>query len=459
MTISPSPNAPPSRGQVALALLDFLKRELGNACVLGDARELPEQIDSDLDIAIPNVVGPKIDTLIVEFARHNGVSLVQLFRHETSGWYYVLAWQGSDRRWLFLCADLCTDYRRVGRLLLTSEALLNSPTGARDRAGTPKPFDVPEPGSAFIYYLMKRVDKNALSKTACDYLSSIYNSGPQACETALDQHWSATWSNRLGDAVRNDDWSDIRQTVPALRSDLHRQHRVGPVEWIVERLRRGMRLWHPTGFILVLTGPDGCGKSAVASALITEISPAFRQTAHYHLKPPGASKTRSGGPPVTDPHGKPPRGIAGSLVKLGWMLSTYWLGTLRHISMARVRSTLVVFERYFHDIVADPRRFRYGGPMLLTRIATALSPQPDLLIVLDASMDTLQSRKQEVPPEESERARQAYLRMASPLVENGRAAIINADQPLEQVVADCAAAVLAHLSRRTAKHLNLPGAA
>ena len=97
--------------------------------------------------------------------------------------------------------------------------------------------------------------------------------------------------------------------------------------------------------------------------------------------------------------------------------------------------------------------------MLFTRIATALSPQPDLLIVLDASMDTLQSRKQEVPPEESERARQAYLRMAAPLVTKGRAVIIDADQPLEQVVTDCATVVLAHLSRRTAKHLNLPGAA
>jgi len=450
---------PPGRSDLAVALLAYLKMAAGEACVLGDPSGLPEHIPSDLDIAIPNIVGPKVDKLIVEFARHNGVSLVQLFRHETTGWYYVLAWQGEDQKWLFLCADLCTDYRRAGRLLLTSEALLKSPTSTRDRAGTPKPFEVPEPGTAFIYYLMKRVDKNALSKAACDYLSSIYISEPQACEAALDQHWSATWSKRLGDAVRNDDWSDICRTVPALRSDLHRQHRVGPVEWIVERARRASRLVHPTGFILVLTGPDGCGKSAVANTLVTEISPAFRQTAHYHLKPPGASKTRSGGPPVTDPHGKPPRGIAGSMVKLAWMLSTYWLGTLRHISMARVRSTLVVFERYFHDIVADPRRFRYGGPMLFTRIATALSPQPDLLIVLDASMDTLQSRKQEVPPEESERARQAYLRMAAPLVTKGRAVIIDADQPLEQVVTDCATVVLAHLSRRTAKHLNLPGAA
>ena len=91
-----------------------------------------------------------------------------------------------------------------------------------------------------------------------------------------------------------------------------------------------------------------------------------------------------------------------------------------------------MFARYYHDLLADPARYRYGGSLLLARLLGKLLPQPDLVFILDAPADVLQSRKQEVPFEESVRQRTAYRCLKG---EYKRAYIIDASVPLDKVVA------------------------
>jgi hypothetical protein len=72
-------------------------------------------------------------------------------------------------------------------------------------------------------------------------------------------------------------------------------------------------------------------------------------------------------------------------------------------------SGLIMFDRYFQDLLVDPIRYRYGGPMWLPRLLNAFVPPPDLLLlVLDAAEEVILSRKRELPPVELRRQRASY---------------------------------------------------
>jgi thymidylate kinase len=105
----------------------------------------------------------------------------------------------------------------------------------------------------------------------------------------------------------------------------------------------------------------------------------------------------------------------------------YWLRLVHR----QAKGYLSVFDRGYADILVDPRRYRYGGPLWLAKLVGFCLPAPDTTIVLDASSEVLRSRKQEVAPEECARQRQAYLDLAKHLPSSH---VVDASQPIEAVV-------------------------
>lgn len=128
------------------------------------------------------------------------------------------------------------------------------------------------------------------------------------------------------------------------------------------------------------------------------------------------------------------------------------LGNLTWLYPRYVRSTLVIFDRYFHDLLADPMRYRYGGSLNLARLLGRTLTQPDLVFILDAPAEILQSRKQEVSFAESARQRTAYQSLAA---EFNNSHIINTNQPVEQVIHDVLSQVLDFLETRTHRRLHI----
>ena len=90
-----------------------------------------------------------------------------------------------------------------------------------------------------------------------------------------------------------------------------------------------------------------------------------------------------------------------------------------------------MFDRYHADLLVDPLRYRYGGPMWLAGLASQWMPQSDLVMFLDAEPDVLFPRKQDVSREALERSRALYLALCET---NNRYYVIDAGQPLEDVV-------------------------
>lgn len=192
------------------------------------------------------------------------------------------------------------------------------------------------------------------------------------------------------------------------------------------------------GAWLALLGPDGSGKSAVIDGVEELLAASFSGTRRYHLRP--RVFRRGDGVAVTEPYNQSPRGTAASLSKLGVWWLDYWAGYLLRIRPALRRSGLVLFDRYFHDLGVDPRRYRYAAPRALAQRLARMVPQPHLIVILDAPVEVLQARKREVTPEETERQLEAYRRLARELP---HAVVVDASRPLAEVVAEVASLIMA----------------
>jgi thymidylate kinase len=179
-------------------------------------------------------------------------------------------------------------------------------------------------------------------------------------------------------------------------------------------------------------GCDGSGKSAVIAGVTERLGVSGITVKRGHWRPNAFASESSDDAIATadDPHGQVPRGLISSLIKLGWLWLNWWMGWWRFLRSAS-QCGCVIFDRYHVDLLVDPRRYRYGGPMWIARMASHLMPQPDLVLFLDAEPEVLLSRKQEVSADALAASRASYLQLCA---SHPRFRIIDASQPLAQVI-------------------------
>ncbi len=181
---------------------------------------------------------------------------------------------------------------------------------------------------------------------------------------------------------------------------------------------------------IAFLGCDGSGKSAVICGVTERVKSAGVTVIHGHWRPTLKSAGGGGGAAADDPHGQKPRGSFSSILKLGWLWLSWWVGWLRFLRGSSA-SGVVLFDRYHADLLVDPVRYRYGGPMWLARLVCRLMPQPAIVFFLDAAPEVLLSRKQEVGKEALEESRRRYLALAK---SHPRFRVIDASRPLESVL-------------------------
>jgi thymidylate kinase len=418
-------------------------------CILSGYDDYPESIASDIDFMVMPGWIDRLPGLIAGVAKRSGGHLVQCLDHETTASYFVIARQ-EGAHVTYLHPDATADYRRRGKLWLRAHDLL--PKRRRHAQG----FWVPAPADAFTYYLIKKLDKGSLDDAQGVQLSRRFAEDRAGGAKMLRKLLPPLSAHLVEKAAASGDWAPVRAALPLLRKALRPPY--GGEAWR-DRLSQNAgearrvvgRIVRPSGLSIAILGPDGSGKSSLAGRLVGELAPAFRQVSYQHLKPrlrmpPAAAQART----VLDPHAKPLRGRFMSTAKLLHFWTGYVTGGLFGTLPAQIRSTLQIFDRYYHDILVDPRRYRYGGSPELARKLGCHVPQPDIVIILDAPPDILQERKQEVPFAESKRQRMAYLALAR---EFNCAHVVDAGQPIEQVATAVLKHVLADLEARTLERL------
>ena len=438
---------PQYRGEPDLfcRVIAALKQANHNLCVLHGYKNYPEGITSDSDIDAISENPQEIPQILVE---QNVAQVVQVLQHEATAFSYVLHHQDEAKSALILL-DVSQDYRRNGRVFFRGqEFLLNS-----------KPFkffQIPSSELEFAYYIVKKIAKGAMDNVQAQRLSELYREQPAKCDLQLQQFFAKAEAKLLSEAARSGNWQAAYDDLPNLRSSLlGKVGQENPLQvlrfWLGEVRRVVQRIQQPTGLMVVFLGADGSGKSTAITEIQQRLAPAFRQTQYTHLRPRLGLKVGDSSPEV-DPHGQPARSWLASVVKLFYFLGDYGLGFWLKTYPQLIKSTLVVYDRYYHDLLVDPKRFRYGGSLWLAKLIGKFIPQPDLWILLDAPAEILQARKQEVSFEETARQREEYLNLIRSLP-NGY--VVDASMSVNLVAQDVQKIVLDHLQQRTTKRLDL----
>lgn len=242
-------------------------------------------------------------------------------------------------------------------------------------------------------------------------------------------------------------WENEQQR-PEFFSLLVRTRRSAPrSSWVHGKLVRWLRWREPAGLLIACLGPEGSGRVNVIEHLSARPLAPFLQAHIMDLRPHMMR------PVPVNPESKTPRGRLGTFAKLMMFVADYWLGYWLQIRPKLVRSTLVVSNRYFDDILVDPRRYRIGKPHAFARWLLPWIPRPELWLVFDVASEVLQTRTREVAAEEAARLRGEYRKV---LRRQEDVVVLDASQPIEEVSAEAERAIVALLARRTARRLGLP---
>lgn len=443
------------KGELFRDVVAAVKREGHGLCVLRGYRDYPQHIGSDIDVVCEDPAQlPGI------LSRQGAAIVARVFEHETTI-YYLYRWRNGKP--VFILLDASKDYGHRGRVFFRGEEFLKS-------GRTFEFFEVPSADLEFASYLLRKVMQGSLEETQARRLSELYLEDPAGCTRRLARFFGAEEVARISDAARGGEWEPVRTRLGRLRRTvLGRMNREQPLgalrHWAGVLKRRAERVLRPPGLMVAFLGADGAGKSTIMARIEQDLGPAFWETKQYHkrplsspfrwvkrygLRPPRPEKREGGGDPATgfDPHALSSRSPAYSLAKLGfWWADFLFLGYLAEALPRLTRPTLLLFDRYYQDLLIDPERYHYGGSMRLARLAGRLIPQPHLTIVLDAPPEVLRSRKQELPIEEVTRQREAYLKLAQSLP-NGH--VVDTSRPLDEAAEEVERIILDHMSQRAA---------
>lgn len=437
------------RAQVAELLLKKLSQRCERYCLLAGYESLPEGFETDIDFMVSAADFERVSRLVDEIGVETGARLFQVIPHEITACAYFLAAE-SGHAVNLLQIDSCSDYRHFGKLWLRADEVLEA------RRQHPRGFWIPAARHEFIYYLIKRVNKRDFSDSHGARLRRLYFEDPSGCGSLLKRFWSEESAALLSEMANAGEWEPLVREMARYRSELRRRSTEGNGAKIIScfQLARHTleRITQPTGGWIAFIGPDGCGKSTVIDAIARELAPAFQKTVKLHLRPKALPARLSDGAPVTDPHGEPVRGSFLSAMKLLYLFADYWIGYFRSVRTASVRTKLVLFDRYFYDILVDPKRVRYGGHQWLLKSLARIVPSPEMVLLLNAPPSVLWARKQEVSFDEVVRQQKQFARIAETIAQ---AVVIDSAQPASDVVKQARSAIVEYFSRRTHNRLGL----
>ena len=166
-----------------------------------------------------------------------------------------------------------------------------------------------------------------------------------------------------------------------------------------------------TGFSIGFTGPDGSGKTTVIDMLLERIAPVFGLAhKYYHFRPAlfgnlGEVAHSAGIKKEVDrnfdkPHRGGKTGKLSSLARLAYYSIDYIIGYFIKVKSVTRITRVVVFDRYFTDIICDSRRTRiYLNHKFLYWWGKLFIPSLNYNILLTASSETILARKRELDEE------------------------------------------------------------
>ncbi len=410
--------------------------------VLRNYENLPHETGNDIDVLVAPEQLKQAERALGQTAAAVGYRLHNRAEFSPVSLFFFHA--GSHEQIQF---DLFTKLVWRGLALISARDVLERRHGRGN-------FFIPDAADEAVINLLTRLVYQGYVKEKYrpGIAATLATDSARVC-ARLEHTFGAKLAERVVAAATAGDWTEVERLGGALRWQLMvRQICFSPVRtlaaWGHDFWRLTKRLFRLPGITVVLVGADGCGKSTVAEKMVVALRGTFHEnkSLRVHWKPAVfLRKRRQERPPSTDPHGQPPRGAFPSVLLLVYHWTEFLAGYWLQLRPVLFRNGLVLVDRYHYDFVVDPRRFRLAACPGLARFLFGLLPAPDLIFVLDAPAEVLQTRKREVPLAETARQREAYRREVGP---RPNARVVDVTQPADKVAAEVVGHTLAYMATR-----------
>ena len=179
-----------------------------------------------------------------------------------------------------------------------------------------------------------------------------------------------------------------------------------------------------SSIIVSFMGVDGSGKSTLIELLRKKLKNKFRKIKYIHLRPYLILLDKS--TVQSNPHNSK----ATWPILLNFIRILYWLIIYRlfFYLFANNSGQLIIFDRYAHDLMIDPIRYKFNLPKGITNFILNLFPNPSLWIVLNTPIKVLEKRKKELPTKELKKQIRSYLNFAK---RRKNSIVVNTNQSIQ----------------------------
>ncbi|MDW3649658.1 MAG: hypothetical protein R8P61_21490 [Bacteroidia bacterium] len=433
-----------ARSRIIVALVEFFERARLKYVIVGaNASRIPYEVENDVDFIVDPTSFVRIIPLMQAFCKDENLHMVQVIPYEPLAKAFFLQ-KSHEGKMVSVQFDFASAYSQGRHMLLSGKQLLDGRRLITGSDGKLK-FWVPSVANEFLYYLLKKVVKKEMNEEQFEYLKDKFAESPDASSLVLERFFNKSNQGFICLAMEGKkELIGVQKVLGGLKEDLLDHLNFNPGLMFKFYLNRLGRIFRPTGLSIAFLGADGSGKSTIIKKLQDD-SPAFRKNTYFHLSPKLIYK---GGPAeqASNPHGKSKRSFLFSSLKVFYLLIEYSLGWIMKVKPRLIRTHLVIFDRYYHDILIDPIRYRYGGGKFLANLIGKLIPKPDMFILLDAPAEVLQARKQEVTLQESKNARERYLEFMRSC---DRGVVVNSDQDLPKVELQVRESIMQVMERKS----------